>query len=49
MRRITALLATLLASSTAMAQETIDVGTLQNKDIKVVQKLLYQLTAMPLR
>ena len=41
MRRITALLATLLASSTAMAQETIDVGTLQNKDIKVVQKLLY--------
>ncbi len=42
MRRITAtLLATLLSASTAMAQETIDLGTLKDKDIKVVQKLLY--------
>jgi outer membrane beta-barrel protein len=41
MRFITAILTSLLASSSALAQDTIDVGTLKNKDIKVVQKLLY--------
>ena len=41
MRRITALLVGFLACSTAAAQDTIDVGTLKDSDIKVVQKLLY--------
>ncbi len=35
------ILASLLCVQTAQAQETIDVGALQNKDFKVVQKQLY--------
>ena len=40
----TAMFSLLLVSttiSTANAQETIDIGALQNKDFKVVQKQLY--------
>jgi len=41
MRPINCALFSLFVTSSALAQDTIDVGTLQNKDIQVVQKLLY--------
>jgi outer membrane beta-barrel protein len=41
MKSLTALLASLLVTPPALAQDTIDVGTLKNSEIQVVQKLLY--------
>ncbi len=39
--RLAACLAPLLISAPALAQETIDIGTIRNEDIAVVQKILY--------
>lgn len=41
MKRLIAALTLLLAPATAAAQETVDLGTLRNEELLVVQKLLY--------